>query len=56
MAIAELRIRGERGDRFVARGEDRDHRSALDRAEEKIRRQIERGTTLRRPRRLRDRV
>jgi ribosome-associated translation inhibitor RaiA len=55
-AIAELRFKGERGDRFVARGEDRDHRSALDRAEEKLRRQIERGTSLRRSRRTRDTV
>ena len=55
-AIAELRFKGERGDRFVARGEDRDHRSALDRAEEKIRRQIERGASIRRTRRTRDAV
>jgi ribosome-associated translation inhibitor RaiA len=55
-AIAELRFTGERGDRLVARGEDRDHRSALDRAEEKLRRQIERGASLRRVRRSRDAV
>lgn len=55
-AIAELRLRGERGDRFMARAEDRDHRSALDRVEEKVRRQIERGSMTRRVRPLRDRV
>jgi ribosome-associated translation inhibitor RaiA len=56
VAIAELRLRGERGERFMARGEDHDHRSALDRAEQKLRRQIERGSSLRRTRRSRDAV
>ena len=56
ISIAELRLRGERGERFMARGEDRDHRSALDRAEQKLRRQIERGSALRRPRRSRNPV
>jgi ribosomal subunit interface protein len=55
-AVAEVRFTGDRGDRFVARGEDRDHRSALDRAEEKLRRQIQRGASLRRTRRTRDAV
>jgi ribosome-associated translation inhibitor RaiA len=41
-AVAEIRLRGGRGELFLATGEDRDHRSALDRAVEKIRRQVDR--------------
>ena len=38
---AEIRLHSARGDVFVATGEGKDHRSALDRAEEKLRRQLE---------------
>ncbi len=38
---AELRLHNAKGDLFVATGEGKDHRSALDRAEEKLRRQLE---------------
>jgi ribosomal subunit interface protein len=40
LAIAEIRLHGSRGD-LVATGEDKDHRSALDRAIDKIRRQAD---------------
>ena len=40
---AELRLHVAQGDVFVARGEGPDHGTALDRAEEKIRRQLERA-------------
>jgi ribosomal subunit interface protein len=38
-ATAEIRLHGSRGREFIATGEGRDHRTALDRAEEKLRRQ-----------------
>ena len=38
---AEIRLHSARGDLFVATGKGGDHRSALDRAEEKLRKQIE---------------
>jgi ribosome-associated translation inhibitor RaiA len=41
-----------RGELLVARGEGDDHRTALDRAEEKLRRQLDKGSA--RPRRSRD--
>ena len=40
----ELRLHVARGEVLVAKGEGADHRSALDRAEEKLRRQLERAT------------
>ncbi|HWA17224.1 MAG TPA: ribosome-associated translation inhibitor RaiA [Gemmatimonadales bacterium] len=40
-AQAEIRLHSGRGEVFVATGEDKDHRSALDRAEEKVKRQLE---------------
>ncbi len=40
-ATAELRLHASRGELLVARGEGDDHRSALDRAEEKMRRQLD---------------
>ena len=49
---AELRLHVARGELLVARGEADDHRTALDRAEEKLRRQLEK--TMPRPRRSRD--
>ena len=42
---AEIRLHNAKGDLFVATGDGKDHRSALDRAEEKLRRQIERRHT-----------
>lgn len=44
----EIRLHISRGDVFIASGEDRDHRSALDRAEEKLRRQLEKSTAFER--------
>lgn len=40
---AELRLHLSRGDVLVAHGEATDHRTALDRAEDKLRHQLERG-------------
>jgi ribosomal subunit interface protein len=48
---AELRLHLSRGEVLIARGEATDHRSALDRAEERLRRQLEKAST--RPRRTR---
>jgi ribosomal subunit interface protein len=48
---AELRLHLSRGEVLIARGEAADHRSALDRAEERLRRQLEKAST--RPRRTR---
>jgi ribosomal subunit interface protein len=48
---AELRLHVAGGEILVARGEGTDHRTALDRAEERLRRQLERAST--RPRRSR---
>ena len=42
-SIVELRLHVAQGDVFVARGEGPDHGTALDRAEEKIRKQLERA-------------
>ena len=47
----EIRLHLARGEVLVARGDGSDHRTALDRAEEKLRRQIERASE--RPRRSR---
>jgi ribosomal subunit interface protein len=40
-STAEVRLHIPRGKLLVARGEDGDHRTALDRAEEKLRHQLE---------------
>ena len=48
---AELRLHRAGGEILVASGEGADHRTALDRAEEKLRRQVERASE--RPRRAR---
>ncbi|HZA97386.1 MAG TPA: ribosome-associated translation inhibitor RaiA [Gemmatimonadales bacterium] len=47
----EIRLHLARGETLVARGEGPDHRTALDRAEDKLRRQVERASD--RPRRTR---
>ena len=46
----ELRLHVARGEILVAKGEGADHRTALDRAEEKLRRQVERVSDRRRAR------
>ncbi len=55
-ATAEIRVKGGRGEPLVATGEARDHRSALDRAEDKIRRQLEKEAVNHRGRGARDAV
>lgn len=47
----ELRLHVARGEILIATGEGTDHRTALDRAEEKLRRQVERVSERRRARR-----
>ena len=47
----EIRLHLFRGETLVARGDGPDHRTALDRAEDKLRRQVERASE--RPRRAR---
>ena len=47
----EIRLHVARGEVLIAKGDGADHRTALDRAEEKLRRQIERAAD--RPRRTR---
>jgi ribosomal subunit interface protein len=49
--VVELRLRVARGETFIAKGEGADHRTALDRAEAKLRRQLEKANG--RPRRAR---
>lgn len=46
----ELRLHVARGEILLAKGEGADHRTALDRAEEKLRRQVERVSDRRRAR------
>lgn len=48
---AELRLHVSHGEVLVAKGEAEDHRSALDRAEDKLRKQLEKASA--RPRRSR---
>lgn len=47
---AELRLHVARGEVLIAKGEGEDHRTALDRAEEKMRRQLEKVAQPRRSR------
>ncbi|MGH7581486.1 MAG: ribosome hibernation-promoting factor, HPF/YfiA family [Gemmatimonadales bacterium] len=42
--IAELRLHVSRGEVLVAKGEAEDHRTALDRAEDKLRKQLEKAS------------
>jgi len=51
---AELRLHTARGELLVARGEADDHRTALDRAEEKLRRQLDKDPAHPKARRSRD--
>ena len=48
---AELRLHIARGEVLVAKGDAEDHRTALDRAEDKLRRQVEKASAY--PRRSR---
>ena len=41
--VVELRLRVARGEILVAKGEGGDHRTALDRAEDKLRRQLDKA-------------
>lgn len=49
LATAEIRLTGH-GEPLLAKGEGKDHRTALDRAEDKIRRQLDRVLQARRGR------
>ena len=51
LQTAELRIHVSRGEVLIATGEAEDHRTALDRAEDKLRKQLEKASA--RPRRSR---
>jgi ribosomal subunit interface protein len=51
---AELRLHAGRGELLVGRGEADDHRTALDRAEEKLRRQLDKDPANPKTRRSRD--
>src|SRR5687768_15089996 len=51
LQTAELRLHVPRGEVLVAKAEAEDHRTALDRAEEKLRKQVEKASA--RPRRSR---
>jgi ribosomal subunit interface protein len=53
-STAEIRMRGPNGETLVAKGEDKDHRSALDRAEGKIRRQLDKAVPGKRGRGAKD--
>ena len=44
MQTAEIRLHVSRGEVLVATGEADDHRTALDRAEEKLRKQVEKAS------------
>ena len=52
-AMAEVRLHVARGKLFVAGGEGTDHRSALDRAEEKLRNQLDKAANRPRARKAR---
>lgn len=49
ISTAEIRLTGG-GVAFVAKGEEKDHRTALDRAEDKVRRQFDKTVQIRRGR------
>ncbi len=51
---AELRLHVARGELLIAHGEADDHRTALDRAEEKLRRQLDKDKAAPHARRSRD--
>jgi ribosomal subunit interface protein len=44
LQTAELRLHVSRGEVLVAKGEAEEHRTALDRAEEKLRKQVEKAS------------
>jgi ribosomal subunit interface protein len=54
LSTVEIRIHSSAGELFVASGEEKDHRSALDRAEDKVKRQLDKSAGARRARGARD--
>ncbi|HWA57052.1 MAG TPA: HPF/RaiA family ribosome-associated protein [Gemmatimonadales bacterium] len=54
LSTVEIRIHSSSGELFVATGEEKDHRSALDRAEEKVKKQLDKHGDTRRSRGARD--
>ena len=54
LSTVEIRIHSSAGELFVASGEEKDHRSALDRAEDKVKRQVDKSASARRSRGARD--
>ena len=54
LSTVEIRVHSSSGELFVATGEEKDHRSALDRAEDKVRRQLDKSPSARRSRGARD--
>lgn len=54
LSTVEIRIHSSAGELFVASGEEKDHRSALDRAEDKVKRQLDKAAGARRTRGARD--
>ncbi len=54
LSTVEIRIHSGAGELFVASGEEKDHRSALDRAEDKVKRQVDKSASARRTRGARD--
>jgi ribosomal subunit interface protein len=50
LRTVELRLHASRGEVLIAKGDGDDHRTALDRAEEKLRRQLEKVSQPRRSR------
>ncbi len=54
LSTVEIRIHSSDGELFVATGEEKDHRTALDRAEDKVKRQLDKSASARRSRGTRD--
>lgn len=54
LATVEIRIHSSSGELFVATGEEKDHRTALDRAEDKVKRQLDKHGAVRRNRGAKD--
>ncbi|MFN8654041.1 MAG: HPF/RaiA family ribosome-associated protein [Gemmatimonadales bacterium] len=49
LQTVEIRIHSSTGELFVATAEEKDHRTALDRAEDKVKRQLEKSAGARKP-------
>lgn len=54
LQTVEIRIHSSAGDIFVATAEEKDHRTALDRAEDKVKRQVEKSSSAKRSVRPKD--